>query len=61
MSNSYPHQRTYTPPIPAFEITLQDPDDAQSIGPLVASLSTCAIKPVERLIVKVKQGDWGVG
>ncbi len=42
MSNSHPHQTTYTPPIPALEIGLQTPEGEQSIGPLPAVLDTGA-------------------
>jgi hypothetical protein len=42
MSNGHPHQSAYTPPIPALEITLQDPDGNLSVGPLEAVLDTGA-------------------
>jgi hypothetical protein len=42
MSNGYPHQRAYTPPIPTLEIALQDPDAEQSVGPLIAVFDTGA-------------------
>ena len=42
MSSGTPHQQAYTPPIPALEIGLEDPDGEQTIGPLTAVLDTGA-------------------
>jgi predicted aspartyl protease len=36
------HLTTYSPPIPALDITLQTPDEERSLGPLVAILDTGA-------------------